>query len=372
MEEIKILQVLNSLGRGGIESFITGVYNYIDKSKVQFDFCICQGKETDHLDEVKKLGANVFFYPRFSPKNFFKFISWWKKFFSEHSEYKIIHAHVRSIAYFYLTQAHKKGLKTILHSHNTSSNSQVGKFANLIRTYLLNKIKNSNFIDYRFACSQDAGEWLFGKKSDFKVIHNGIETDKFKYNAFIRDEYRTKLGIENNFVIGHVGNGTEQKNHFFILKVFKEVLKNCSNAKLLLIGKLDRIEKEISSFIEEHNLQENILILGVRDDVHNLLQAMDVFIFPSLYEGLGIVAIEAQCSGLPVICSDRIPLETKITDNIEYISLDESIETWEQHILAYYDKKDREDCSLQCKQAGYDIQQIAIDLEKFYKDIYIK
>ncbi len=367
---MKILQVLNSFGRGGIESFITGVYNYIDKSKVQFDFCICQGKETDHLDEVKKLGANVFFYPRFSPKNFFKFISWWKKFFSEHSEYKIIHAHVPSSAYIYLSEAHKRGLKTILHSHSASPISKTGTIERYFRKFLLGKIKNGSFIDYRFACSQKAGKWLFGENSEFKVIYNGIATQNFKYNEIVRAEYRKTLNIGTNYVIGHIGNGVEAKNHFFLLNVFKEVLTDCPSAKLLLIGKLGQIENDVRTFISENGLQNNVSVLGCRDDVHNLLQAMDVFVFPSIHEGLGIVAIEAQCSGLPVICSDRIPVETKITDNIKYIPLEEPFEIWVQHILAYYDKNDRKDCSLQCKQAGYDIQQIAIDLEKFYTNIY--
>lgn len=321
--KVKVLQVLNSLGRGGIETLAVGLYDNIDREKVQCDFAIMEGKPTDHLDWVISQGAKVYVYPALTARTLFSFLDWWNKFYKEHHEYDIVHGHVFTTAAFYLPYAKKAGCYTIVHSHSTNINSAGRTKLNVfMRRLALRPLRSGKYIDEKFACSKKAGEWLFGREGKFEVIHNGVDLHPFMFSEKVRASTREKLNISNDtFVVGHVGNGVGAKNHMFLLKIFLEIHKLNPDAVLLLVGGLSRIEPELSSYINENNLGKSIKILGVRDDVPQLMMAMDVFVFPSIYEGLGIALIEAQATGLPCLVSDVNSTEAKVSTQYEALSL---------------------------------------------------
>lgn len=366
--KIRVLQVLNSLGMGGIESLAVDILQNINKDEFEVDFCIMEGKDTNRVSIVQNLGAKVYFYPKLNFKSIIQFEKWWYAFFKTH-QYDIVHGHVFTSASLYLPIAKKFGMHTIVHSHNTQiATKNRGNFEVFLRKLLLIPFKYAHWIDARFACSKDAGKWLFGNKK-FIVIKNSIDSQKFVFNEKIRMEYRKSLNLKDCFTIGHVGNGTEAKNHMFLLEIFKHIHQVDCNAKLLLIGKLESMEGEIRNYIRENSLEDSVIILGVRNDVNELMMAMDMFVMPSTYEGLGIVAIEAQATGLITICSkEGIPNEANITDLFHYVSLKEPIEKWAKIILQYRNTQ-RRNTQKDIIRSGYDIQVSIKTLETYYKNI---
>ena len=318
---IRILQVLAGMNRGGAETFIMNVYRKIDKTKVQFDFLLFREEECDFNEEILELGGKIYWIPRYSGKNHFKYIKAWKTFFKDHPEYKIIHGHVRSTASIYLKIANKNGLTTIAHSHSTSSRGS--QLERLVKKSFQLPIRY--IADHLFSCSDEAGEWLYGRKSmkkdKYHLLKNAIDTKAFKYSRSIREEKRRELGIQNNKVIGHVGSFTPPKNHTFIIDVFKEIYGKDNDAVLLLVGD-GKLRSSIEKKIKNMNLTESVVMTGVRSDVPELLQAMDIMVFPSLFEGLPVTLIEAQASGLPCIVADTITPEVGISDSLKFLSLE--------------------------------------------------
>lgn len=218
-EKIRILHVLGGLNRGGAETMVMNVYRNIDRSKIQFDFIIHTTEKCDYEDEIKNLGGEIYRVPRYNGKNHIVYKNVWHKFFRLHSEYKIIHGHLRSTAAIYLNIAKKYKLKTIAHSHNTSSGSGV---AAVIKNVM--QIPIRYIADYLFACSDDAGKWLFGKNvinnKKYRIIENSIDCDSYMYNDHLRNNMRKSLDLNDKYVIGHVGRFNIQKNHEFLLEVF--------------------------------------------------------------------------------------------------------------------------------------------------------
>lgn len=322
---IRILHVFGRLNRGGAEMMIMTLYRNIDRTKVQFDFIVHANEKCAFEDEVRFLGGNIYKVPRYNGKNHFQYKKAWNEFFQNHPEYKIIHGHIRSTASIYLKIAKKLGLITIAHSHNTSSG---GGFSAVVKNILQYPIRS--IADYLFACSRAAGEWLYGKRAckgdNFFILNNAIDTEKFIFNEETRLKKRKELQIEDKFVIGHVGRFHPQKNHYFLIDIFKEIYNINKNSVLLLIGDGD-LKKSIQEKVEDLGLSNNVVFTGVRPNVPELLQAMDVFLFPSLYEGLPVALIEAQAAGLPCIVSDKITTDTKITDLISFVPLTKLPET---------------------------------------------
>ena len=235
------------------------------------------------------------------------------------------------------------------------------------------KTKMLPYITYRFMCGEESGEWLFGKKykDSFIQLNNAIDAKAYSYNPEIRERVRNQLSIkESQLVVGHVGRFNLQKNHKFIIEIFNELKKQRPDAILMLVGDDKGNEGEIiHNKVKQLGLQETVKFLGVRSDVNELMQAMDVFLFPSLFEGFGIVALEAQAAGLPTIVSNRIPVECKVTKFIEAIDLSKSAGIWAEHIIQSA-KKDRDNTYKQIKMAGFDIKENTRWLEEFYIDCY--
>ena len=362
-EPIRVLQVFAEMNRGGAETMIMNLYRHIDRAKIQFDFIVHTNEKCAFDEEIEQLGGIIYRVPRYVGKNHFEYKDAWQNFFISHPEYKIIHGHVRSTASLYLKVAKKHGLITIAHSHNTSSGNGI---SSVVKNILQYPIRHT--ADYFLACSEAAGKWLFGdtvvSRSNFKVLVNAIETDRFSFNNHSRDAIRNEFGIENKYVIGHVGRFHPQKNHEFIIDVFKSVHNKVNNSVLLLIGD-GALKESIQMKVRKEKLENSVIFAGVRSDVPDIYQGMDLFLFPSLFEGLGIVVVEAQAAGLNCIVSNQIPDEAIITNLVEKVSLVKSPEDWAEVVLKKINYK-RKDTSELLKASGYDIKDSVKWLENYY------
>lgn len=365
-DPIKILHVVPNMQAGGLETLIMNIYKNIDRSKIQFDFLTHYKDNFFYDEEIKSLGGKIYKFSLRDDNNIFKYLHDLDLFFSNHSEYKIVHGHMESLGRFYFKSAYRHGIPVrIAHAHNTSTDKNLKGW---MKRILLKGFK-SYATDF-FACSSKAGEFMF-KDKDFKIIKNGINTDDFIFDEKIRVEVRKELNIENKTVIGHVGRFTPQKNHFFILQIFKEISKLDENAVLLLCGG-GELEQEIREWVVSLELENKVLFLGIRNDMPRVYQAMDCFLFPSLYEGLGIVAIEAQCSGLPVIGSDVIPKEVVTSSCFHYMSLDAPAKDWALKVLkeVQMSRSARQSEVAHIRDAGYDIHDVAFQLQNYYIEKY--
>lgn len=364
---IRILHVLGTLNRGGAETMIMNIYRSIDRTKIQFDFMIHTDKECDYNDEIIKFGGKIYNVPRYIGRNHFKYKKAWDSFFNIHPEYKIVHGHMRSTASIYLKIAKKHGLITIAHSHSTSSRGN--KFEQLVKNIMQFPIRY--IADYLFACSDEAGKWLFGRnvlnKGNYKVIKNAIDIEKYTFNEVKRNEIRETLSIEDKFVVGHVGSFTYPKNHKFLISVFYEVQKQYKDSILLLVGD-GELRPYIQKQIDDLGINDKVKLTGVVANVNDYMQAMDVFVFPSLWEGLPVTVVEAQASGLQCFISDKVTEEVCITPCIKSISLNESVKNWAYKII--FSKKNRRyETSFYMERSGFDIYDSVKLLTKFYQDV---
>ena len=322
---------------GGIEAFLLNLTKTIDKTNLQFDF-LMRGDNPYLENTLKNYGANIYKVPS-GITNYHKFV----KDILIKNNYAFVHVHKNSAANIVLPLMVKKytNAKLIVHSHNTSP-SGGSKLA--IMLHKINRTKLMQLSDYRFACSDTAAEWMFGhnyKDEQVKIIKNGIIVKDYVYNREIRNTVRTEMGLEDKFVIGHVGAFREQKNHKFLLKLFSQL--NIPNAELVLVGE-GPLKNEMKNYAEELNIQDRVLFLGSRNDVSDLLQAFD---------GLGIAAIESQTSGLPTLVSTNFPSDVKITDQLHFLPLQDKL--WIREVEKGK-KKNRSNNNEMIKNAGYDMQ----------------
>jgi glycosyltransferase involved in cell wall biosynthesis len=339
-------------------------YRAIDKSLIQFDFVVQGNKVGIHEEEVEKLGGKVF---RVTPMNvnLFKYYMDMYKLV-KNRKYDAIHIHHNFANIHALIPAFFAKIPIrISHSHSCyEEKSMLRKIIKKIIRYVINRIST-----HQLACSVDAGKWLYGKEflgngTSF-VLKNGIDINKYLFNSQTRDRIRTQLGIKDKFVIGHVGTLNRVKNQIFLIKVFKELISIKPNSHLLLVG-TGEDEKKLKEYVEKIGLSNNVSFLGAREDVYDLMQAMDVFVFPSLYEGLGMVLIEAQASGLKCVASNNIPIESNITNSIDLLDLNEPIKKWVEIILEYSNGYVRKDFKDLVTKKGYNINESAIMLSQIY------
>ena len=368
MDTIRVLQVIGGLNRGGAETMLMNLYRAIDKNRIQFDFVIHNKKSCAYCEEIKRMGGKIFVFPQFKLSGVLEYQRHWDLFLQEHPEYKILHSHVRSYATFILSVAHKHGLKTIIHSHSTSNGSGIKSFAKTILQYPLRYQA-----DYFFACSSEAGKWLFGKKvtkqQNYFFIKNAIDTEKYRFNSVTRNMYRDKMNLNSKIVYGHVGRLSEPKNHKFLLKIFKELRINNDRATLLIVGE-GSYRSAIEEQIEQLELTDSVILTGARDDIPGLLQAMDVFLFPSLWEGLPVTVIEAQAAGLPCLVSDKVTTEVAVSEAVKYLPIDRDIDCWVEAAQNVAGK--RYDVVEQVKDAGFDVATSAVALLNEYRRIYFE
>ena len=362
---IRILHILKGMDCGGIETFIMNVYRNIDRKKIQFDFLVHTKNEKAFDKEITSLGGKIYSVPDRSEGIILNRIKL-EEFFSTHTGYKIVHQHVSSLSYIEpLKVAKKFGIPIrIVHGHSTNQGG------NKIHRYIhyLNQLVIQKYATHYFACSDASKKWMYGQKklgTRYKLIKNGIDINRFIFNPETRKNMRKKLNIDEKFVIGHVGRFSHPKNHEFIIDVFREIHIRNKNAVLLLIGD-GNLRNHIEDKVVQLGLTNSVIFTGIQSDVSPMLQAMDVFLFPSIYEGLGIAVIEAQSSGLPCIVSDQVPREALVTDNVEVVSLQSSPSQWADKVLRYNDKYDRKNTFSQIRLNGYDINEISEWLQNFY------
>lgn len=371
---IRILHVFGKLNMGGAESRIMDLYRSIDKSKIQFDFVVHGDERGFFEDEIESLGGRVFRVPQYKVVNQTEYVSAWKKLMAEHpDEFKMIQGHITSTASIYLPIAKAAGIKTTI-AHVRSAGVDPGPKGVMTRILRMNL---ANKADYLFACSELAAISAFGKKAFNEgrttFIPNAIDTRKFKFSAALREEVRAELGIENKFVIGHVGRFHYAKNHEYLLRIFKEVLDKKALGQteldpvLMLVGAGPKMD-EMKALAKELGIEEHVLFLGSKSDVYRYYNAMDCFVYPSRYEGLPGTVIEAQTSGLRCLISDRICREVYVTDSIMGMSIDADEYIWADKTIESAAKapKNREDYAAFVADAGFDIKTQAAKMEQFY------
>ncbi len=363
-EPIRILHMIGSLNIGGSQIMIINLYKAMDRTKIQFDFILDHPEELVLAPIVKELGAKIYTMPTFRGTNFSEVRRQWDVFFKKHPEYKILHSHVRSYASVYFPIAKKYGVKTIIHSHSTSNGGGISAFVKKILQYPLRYQA-----DYFFGCSKEAGKWLFGERvveSDkYQVLQNAIDAEQYRYNEGIRKEYRREYGCENNKVYIHVGRFHQAKNHAFLLNLFKKIAALSPKSILVLVGD-GELRGEIEEEINSLGMKNKVILLGNRNDVSNLLQMADCFLFPSAWEGLGMVAIEAQAAGLPCICSIYVPKLVAVTEKCVFLPLD-NLDAWVTEIQDL--ELVREDTYDKIVTAGFDIKVTTKKISSFYMDI---
>ena len=326
-KQYKILISGMSFNVGGVETYIMSFFRNIDKKLFQVDFI--NDQKIDDIafqDEITKQGSRII---HLHGRNE------WKKFLKDNKgKYDAI---IFNIIAPYLHQIRVcckyGGFKAVVvHSHNGSVDLPSFLKPIIPISMKYERLKLSHLPIVRWACSDKAAEWMFGKNNDYTFIKNGINAEKFKYSESIRSEVRKELGLSDfDYCIGHIGRFDPQKNHDYLVKIFIEYSKVDNNAKLVLAGPLlnESIVNKVKEEIKNNKLEDRVLLLGLRNDSCRLYQAMDVFVLPSLYEGLPIVGVEAQCAGLPCLFSDQISSQVKVLDSSKFISItDDSINSW--------------------------------------------
>lgn len=359
---IRVLQILGIVANGGVEAVIMNYYRNMNKNKIQFDFVVHNDADENYIKEVLTMGAKVYKVTPYN-QNVFKFM-YEIYHIIKSNQYQIVHSNMNALSGFALLPAYLAGAKVrILHNHTTDSREE--KLRSLIKRLLRPFARL--FANQYWACSKLAAEWMYGKNAVINgrvtIINNAINLEKFKFNKEKRERLRKELGLENCFVIGHVGRFMKQKNHEFLIDIFNEVLKQKKNARLLLIGD-GKLKLQIEEKVKKLGIKSAVMFLGVRNDVADLYNIMDIFVFPSFYEGLGMVVIEAQVNGLSVVTSDAVPKEAKVTKNIRFLNLRQPKIEWCNAILKAERKEivNNEDILLK----NFDIKSESRKLENLY------
>lgn len=363
---IRVLHIGLTENLGGIESVVMNILRNVDRTKLQFDFLIPYGSNIAYCDEIVSMGGRVF-DKLYSKKEYpLSANTKLKAFFNEHQEFDAIHIHSCVLGNIKpLVYAYRKGIKCrIVHSHNNDYMEKPSLYLKIKEAY--NKLRLPKYATRLVACSNNAGEWMFGNKA-FDVINNGIDTQKYSYNETVRLQTRVSLGVESKHVIGTVGRMQFQKNPEFIIDIFRNIRKIDSDAVLLYVGD-GNLRSGIVQKIQEYGLTECTLILGNRTDVNVLLQAMDVFILPSRFEGLGIVLIEAQAAGMKCFTTQNVvPNEANVAGLVSYLSLNKSPEFWANEILKSlgYSRVKTDECII---NSGYDIKKVARTYQHYIEE----
>ncbi len=365
---IRILHVLGELNTGGAETMVMNLYRNIDRTKIQFDFIVHGNNVGFYEEEIKSLGGKIYRVSKYKVINHGTYVKEWNEFFKSHSEYKIIHSHVRSTASIILKIAKKYDLKTICHSHSTSNGSGL---ASVVKKILQKSIPK--YADYLFACSKESAIWLYSSKlantDRCYIIKNAIDSEKYRYNLEIRNSVRKKFNLNDKIVLGQVGRLTEVKNHIFTIKLLKELVKENNNYFLLIVG-TGPLKDNIKQQLKENDLEDNVLILENRSDVNELLQAMDVYLMPSLWEGIPLALVEAQAASLPCVISENVLGGIIINEKVSKLSLN-NVELWvakiNELVNAYEVRRDEID---KIVESGFDIKENAEIVSKFYIDLY--
>lgn len=359
-QPLRVLHFQGRMGKGGAETFMMNAYRNIDRTKIQFDFLIYDDFEDvkPYNKEIHELGGKIYSVPN-PNKNILAYIHAVKKLLKD-KHFDIVHNEIFFGGGLNLLLAKQAGiLKRVAHSHATTDGKGNSIAINTIRK-IFQRMLLKNATDY-LACSHEAGIGLYGEDQPFIFVPNGIDLESYKNIFQSKEEIRDELNISRNaFVIGNIGRFEEQKNHDFLVDIFEKVVEKTSDSHLILIGE-GSLEEKIKDKVINLELQSKVSFLGLRDDIPQLLKSMDVFLMPSLYEGLPISAVEAQAARLKIVLSTEVSEETALSENIHFISLEEAPEKWAEIIL----NKPLGNKSINAMKL-YDMKKTGKQMEKIY------
>lgn len=362
VEPIRVAHVMGKMLGGGLEAVVMNYYRHVDRSIVQFDFIVDEDSTLVPREEIESLGGRVFAVPPYQ-----RTIAYQRaltKLFCEQG-WMIVHCHENALSVFPLRAAKNAGIPVrIAHSHSTAGK---GEFVRNAMKWILRRFSNV-YPTHRMACSRHAGEWLFGKKVQFEVVHNAIDLSYFDFDAKTRKSEREKLEInDGTLVIGHAGRFVPQKNHAFLIELFEEILRRNSDSLLLLVGDGPLLESERER-ARVRGIADKVRFVGHCEEMGPFYQALDVFCLPSNYEGLGMVAVEAQVSGLPTLCSENVPDEAMVSDSAVKLNLSDGVDTWAETILRMRPSP-RDGHVREAENCGYDIVSASRLLQERYVDL---
>lgn len=360
---IRILQVVTHMNRGGLETMLMNYYRHMDRTNVQFDFLTHREYDGDYGKEINELGGKIYHLPVLNPFSC-KYKNALRNFFMDHQEYEIIHVHQDCLSSVILKVAKECNVKIrIAHSHCSSQDMNMKYPVKMYYQRLIPK-----YATELMACGDDAGTWMF-RGASFKILNNAIDAKKYRFNTDVRISQRKKWGVKpDEILIGHVGRFSLPKNHSFLIDIFENIQSTVS-ARLILIGdEKGELASRVKEKVAKLRLQDKVIFAGLRSDVADLMQAMDVFVFPSNYEGFPVTLVEAQAAGLPCLISDKVPIECKMTNLIYQIPLATSPEIWAKKAIEAA-KQLRKNTYEEIKVAGYDIVESAKRLQKMYEEM---
>ncbi len=364
---IRVLQIVTQMNIGGMESRLMDIYRHIDREKVQFDFYSCRQTPGAFDDEIISLGGKVYYNKPLTVKNLIAIPRRFWSFLNDHRNYLIVHCHLNQWCGLVLAGAMKANVPIrIAHSRTSLKQNSIKNFIKNIIRFPVNYTAT-----HRFAVSDKAAEWLFGKKAvslgRVQIWPNAINCSKYSYDISTRIRIRDYLNLGDSYTLIHIGNLRPEKNHMFLLQIFKLLKNQIPNCKLLLVG-ADNLNGSIQEEAQRLSIINDVQFLGLRTDVSELLQAADVFVFPSLYEGFPGAVLEAQASGLPCIISNTITEEVVLSQDVIQLKLDDR-NLWVNKIIEFWSfPVNRASTFSQDNlvNSGYDIYQLVNDLLQFY------
>lgn len=364
IEQIRILHIVTKMNNGGLENRLMDIYRNIDRKNVQFDFLTFSTEKGYFDDEILSMGGKIYYFPTIKLRNLYNISKDISNFLNK-ANYKIVHCHLNQWTGWILKGAKKANVPIRIAHSRTSLRNNSAK--NIVKNIV--KLNVKKYATHLFAVSNNAARWLFGKKAVKKnlvdIWPNSIEVSKYKFDYKIREQVRNKLNINKDIVIIHVGNIRPPKNHKFLIDIFYEIKKEYNNIKLLIVGK-DYLSGKIQRYTKSRGLEKDVIFYGPSREVSDLLQAGDIFVFPSIYEGFPGSVIEAQSSGLPCILSDTITKEVCITPLVKMLSLSSSLDIWKNCIMNSL-IIDRTKHYYEIEKSKYNVEIVS----KMYCDFYL-
>lgn len=366
---IRVLHSVSNMDRAGIETMLMNYYRHMDRDKVQFDFLCNKKKPGAYDEEITSMGGRIFHTPGLNPAKYPKYLKYMKALFKEHPEYRIVEAHNGALGVYALHAAKTNKVPVrIFHAHGASITKDWKLPIKLVCKALLPSNMN-----YHFTCGIAAARCYFGKRiveqNEFELIPNAIEVERFAFNEKIREKLRNENGLTDKHVIGHVGRFMAQKNHTFLLDVFEKVAAEDEKAILVLLGD-GELQGEIRSKASEKGLGDRVMFAGNVSNANEWYNAFDVFVLPSIWEGLPVVGVEAQANDLPCVFSDSVTSEIGLSEKAKFISLNSNISVWTQTVLEAMKLGDRKDNTELITKNNYNIVYEAKKLQERYFELY--
>ncbi len=365
---LRVLHSVSNMARAGIETMLMNYYREMDRERIQFDFLANKPVPGEYDDEIRSMGGRVFVSPGLNPLHYPRYRRFMADLLHENPDIRIVHAHNEAMGYYALRSAGDAGIRVrIAHAHNTR----------IIRDYkyplklACKQLLPGAATDY-WSCGRDAGIYYYGKKrwneSGF-ILRNAIDVDRFRFRPDVRERQRQQYGLQDCFVIGHVGRFNIQKNHSRLLDIFAAAAKEVPEARLVLIG-TGELEQAVREKAQRLGIMDRTIFAGQTADVSGWYQAMDCFVLPSLFEGLPVVGIEAQAAGLPCVFSDRVTDEVLLSPEAVRVSLGSDDAEWVRQMMkAGRAETDRSRGADTACRAGYDIHTEARKLQELYLDM---